>query len=154
MANRIFLKLGDIKGTSADDKNHKEWIELESFQYGVSNSVNAVEKAKGNPGGEACHHSDITVSKIIDKTSPLLYAYCSSGKVFPSATIECNEEEELLFKLTLTNPAISNVSLGGSSSGVPSEQLGLAYSKVAWQYKTEAEQHWDMVTNKGSLKKK
>ena len=36
MANRIFLKLGDIKGTSQDDKNHKEWIEIESFSYGVN----------------------------------------------------------------------------------------------------------------------
>ena len=154
MANRIFLKLGDIKGTSQDDKNHKEWIELESFAYGVSNSVNATEKAKGNPGGEACTHMNVSLSKVIDKTSPLLYAYCSSGKVFDKAVIECNEEEELLFKLTLTNAAVANVSLGGSVAGVPNESLALSYSKVAWQYKTEAEQNWDMVTNKGSLKKK
>ena len=154
MANRIFLKLGDIKGTSQDDKNHKEWIEVESFQYGVNNSVNATEKAKGNPGGEACSHSDVVMTKVIDKTSPLLYAYCSSGKVFDKAVIECNEEEELLFKLTLTNPALSSVSIGGSSAGVPTESLALSFSKVAWQYKSDAEQHWDMVTNKGSLKKK
>ena len=131
MANRIFLKLGDIKGTSQDDKNHKEWIEIESFSYGVNNSVNATEKAKGNPGGEACHHSDVVMTKVIDKTSPLLYAYCSSGKVFDKAVIECNEEEELLFKLTLTNPALSSVSIGGSVSGVPTESLALSFSKVA-----------------------
>lgn len=154
MATRMFLKLGDIKGSSQDDKSHKDWIEVESFGYGVSNSVNATEKAKGNPGGEACIHSDVSMSKIIDKTSPLLYAYCSSGKVFDKATIECNEEEELLFKLTLTNAAISSVSVSGGTSGVPAESLVLSFSKVAWQYKNEAEQHWDQVSNKGSLKKK
>jgi type VI secretion system secreted protein Hcp len=154
MATRMFLKIGDIKGSSQDDKNHKDWIEVQSFGYGVSNSVNATEKAKGNPGGEACIHSDVSMSKVIDKTSPLLYAYCSSGKVFPKAEIECCEEEELLFKLTLTNAAVSSASVSGGTGGVPSESLVLSFSKIAWQYKNEAEQHWDQMTNKGSLKKK
>lgn len=154
MATRMFLKLGDIKGSSQDDKSHKDWIEVESFGYGVSNSVNSTEKAKGNPGGEACHHSDVSLSKVIDKTSTLLYAYCSSGKVFDKATIECCEEEELLFKMNLTNAALSSVSVGGGTGGVPTESLVLSFSKIGWQYKNEAEQHWDQVTNKGSLKKK
>lgn len=153
MATRIFLKLGDIKGSSKD-KAHKDWIEADSFGYGISNSVDATEKAKGNPGGEACSHSDVSLTKVVDKTSTQLYAYCSSGKVFPKAEVECCEEEELLFKMTLTNPAISSVSLGGGTGGVPTESLALSFSKIEWQYKTDAAQHWDKVTNTGSLKKK
>ncbi len=154
MATRIFLKLGDIKGSAKDDKNHADWIDVTSFGFGISNNINSVEKAKGNPGGEACHHSDVNLTKVIDKTSPLLLAYCSSGKVFSKAEIECNEEAELLMKMTLTNAAISNVSLGGSTGGVPSENISLSFSKIAWKYKSDAEQHWDQVTNTGSLKKK
>jgi type VI secretion system secreted protein Hcp len=154
MATRIFLKLGDIKGASKDDQKHADWIEVESFGYGVSNSVNSTEKAKGNPGGEACIHSDISMNKVIDKTSTLLYAYCSSGKVFDKAEIDCDEEEELLFKMTLTNAAIASVSVGGGTGGVPTESLVLSFSKIAWKYKAEAEQNWDQVTNKGTLKKK
>jgi type VI secretion system secreted protein Hcp len=130
MATRIFLKLGDIKGSSQDDKKHKDWMEVESFGYGVSNSVNSTEKAKGNPGGEACIHSDVSMNKVIDKTSTQLYAYCSTGKVFDKAEIECCE------------------------GGVPTESLVLSFSKIAWQYKSDAEQHWDQITNTGSLKKK
>lgn len=154
MATRMFLKLGDIKGSSQDDKSHKDWIEVESFGYAVSNNVNATEKAKGNPGGEASHHSDVSMHKVIDKTSPLLYAYCASGKVFDKATIECCEEAELLFKMNLSNAALASVSVNGGTSGVPSESVVLSFSKIGWQYKTEAEQHWDLVTNKGLLKKK
>jgi type VI secretion system secreted protein Hcp len=153
MATRIFLKCGDIKGSSQDDKSHSDWIEVESFGYGVSNSVNSTEKAKGNPGGEACIHSDVSMNKVIDKTSTQLYAYCSTGKVFDKAEIECCEEEELLYKMTLTNAAIASVSVGGGTGGVPTESLVLSFSKIAWQYKQDAEQHWDQVTNKGSLKK-
>ena len=90
----------------------------------------------------------------IDKTSTQLYAYCSSGKVFDKAEVECCEEEELLFKMTLTNAAIASVSVGGGTGGVPTESLVLSFSKIAWQYKKDAEQHWDQVTNTGSLKKK
>jgi type VI secretion system Hcp family effector len=153
MATRIFLKMGDIKGSSQDDKSHSDWIEVESFGYGVSNSVNSTEKAKGNPGGEACIHSDVSMNKVIDKTSTQLYAYCSTGKVFDKAEIECCEEEELLFKMTLTNAAIASVSVGGGTGGVPTESLVLSFSKIAWQYKKDAEQHWDQITNTGSLKK-
>jgi type VI secretion system Hcp family effector len=153
MATRIFLKCGDIKGSSQDDKSHSDWIEVESFGYGVSNSVNSTEKAKGNPGGEACIHSDVSMNKVIDKTSTQLYAYCSTGKVFDKAEIECCEEEELLFKMTLTNAAIASVSVGGGTGGVPTESLVLSFSKIAWQYKKDAEQHWDQITNTGSLKK-
>jgi type VI secretion system secreted protein Hcp len=154
MATRIFLKLGDIKGSSKDDKKHTDWIELTSFGFGLSNNISSVEKAKGNPGGEASHLSDVSLTKVVDKTSPLLLSYCSAGKVFSKAEIECNEEAELLMKMTLTNAAIANVSIGGGTGGVPVESLSLAYSKIVWQYKTDAEQHWDQVTNTGSLKKK
>lgn len=154
MATRIFLKLGDIKGSSKDDKKHTDWIETTSFGFGMSNNINSVEKFKGNPGGEAVSLGDVSMTKVIDKTSPLLLAYCSSGKVFNKAEIECCEEAELLMKMTLTNAAISSVSVGGGTGGVPVENLALSYSKIVWQYKTDAEQHWDMVTNTGSLKKK
>ena len=152
MATRIFLKLGDIKGACQDAK-HKDQIEVESFGYGVSNSVNSTEKAKGNPGGEACIHSDVSMNKVIDKTSTQLYAYCSVGKIFPEAIIDCCEEEDPLFNIKLTNAAIASVSVGGGTGGVPTESLVLSFSKIEWKYKADAPQHWDLVTNTGSLKK-
>ena len=94
------------------------------------------------------------MNKVIDKTSTQIYAYCSAGKVFDKAEIECCEEEELLFKMTLTNAAIASASVGGGTGGVPTESVVLSFSKIAWQYKADAEQSWDLVTNKGSLKKK
>jgi type VI secretion system secreted protein Hcp len=153
MACRMFLKLGDIKGPS-QDKEHKEWIEVDSFGYGVSNSVDAVEKARTKPGGEACSHSDLALDKTIDKTSTQLYAYCSVGKEFPKAELDVCEEEDPLFKIKLEKVYLSSVSVGGSTGGIPSESVVLSYAKIAWQYKKEAEQNWDLVANAGSLKKK
>jgi type VI secretion system secreted protein Hcp len=154
MASRIFFKIGNIEGSS-DDDTHSKWIEIESFDYGVVNSVNAVEKAKGNPGGEACTHANISLRKKVDQTSTQLYAYASAGKVFDEATIECCEEEEPLMKLTLKNCAISSVHMGGDKhSEAPEEQVELAFAHVGWQYKDKQEDYWDLVKNTGSLKKK
>lgn len=153
MACRMYLKLGDIKGSSKD-ADHEKWIEIDSFGYAVSNSVNAVAKAKDKPGGEACVHSDIAIDKTIDNVSTQLLAYCSVGRAFPTAEIDVCEEEELLFKIKLKGVYVSSVSVGGSIGGIPSESIVLAYAKIAWQYRNQAAQNWDLVENKGSMKKK
>jgi type VI secretion system secreted protein Hcp len=152
MATRMYLKLGDVAGTSGD-KEHADWIEIASFGTGVANSINCVEKAMGNPGGEACSHQDISTTKQVDKTSPQLAAYCSVGKMWDEATIEVFEEKDLLYQIVLNNVAISSVGLSGGTGDVPYETLVLAFSKITWKYKTEAEQYWDLMANSGSLEK-
>jgi type VI secretion system secreted protein Hcp len=152
MATRMFLKLGDVKGACGDDA-HPEWIEVSSFSYAVNNSINCVEKAQGNPGGEACTHADLVVTKAVDKASPQLYAYGSVGKMWPKAELEVFEEADLLFKVTLENTAISSMSIGGGTGGIPDESIALGHSKITWQFRDGAEQYWDEVANKGSLDK-
>jgi type VI secretion system secreted protein Hcp len=154
MASRIFLKIGNIEGSS-NDKAHKQWIEVESFDVGVANSVNAVEKAKGNPGGEACSHQNISLRKKTDQTTTQLFAYACAGKVFEEAVIECCEEEEPLMKVTLKQCAISAIHLGGDQhSEAPQEQVEVSFAHIGWQYKDKQEDFWDLVQNTGSLKKK
>lgn len=152
MATRMFLKLGDIEG-SCGDADHRDWIEIASFSTGVSNSINCVEKAQNNPGGEACSHQDISMTKVVDQTSPKLAAYGSVGKMWKKATIDVFEEKDQLYQIKLENTAISSVNLSGGTGDVPYENLVLAFAKITWKYKNEAEQYWDLVENGGSLKK-
>jgi type VI secretion system secreted protein Hcp len=148
----MYLKIGDVKGSCADVE-HADWIEVTSFSTGVANSINCVEKVQGNPGGEACSHQDISLTKVVDKTSPQLAAYCSVGKMWKDAVIDVFEEKDLLYQIILSNVALSSVSLSGGTGDVPYENLVLAFSKITWKYKTEADQYWDLVENSGSLDK-
>jgi len=148
----MYLKLGDVKG-SCGDVDHSDWIEISSFSTGVSNSINCVEKVQGNPGGEACSHQDISMTKVVDQTSPQLAAYGAVGKMWKEATIDVFEEKDALYQIKLENTAISSVSLSGGTGDVPYENLVLAFSKIIWKYKSEAEQSWDLVKNSGSLDK-
>lgn len=152
MASRIYLKLGDIAGPSTDE-DHSDWIEIDSFSYGVVNSINCVEKIQGNPGGEACTHMNVDLNKIIDKTSPQLYAHCSLGSMWAEATVEVFEEKEVLFKVVLNNVAVSSISVSGGADGVPYENLSLAYTKINWTYKAEPDQEFDLATQASSLDK-
>jgi type VI secretion system Hcp family effector len=148
----MYLKLGDVEG-SCGDADHNAWIEIMSFSTGVSNSINCVEKAQGNPGGEACSHQDISMAKAVDKTSPQLAAYAAVGKVWDEATIDVFEEKDQLYQIKLEKTAISSVSLSGGTGDIPYENLVLAFAKITWKYKAEAEQYWDLVQNQGSLQK-
>ena len=152
MATRIFLKLGDVKG-ACGDADHKEWIEIMSFNTGVTNSINCVEKVQENPGGEACHHQDISLTKQLDKTTPQLNAYCSVGKMWDTAEIDVFEEKDQLYKVKLDNVAISSIATSGGTGDVPYESLVLAFTKIEWKYKADSEQYWDLVENAGSLEK-
>ena len=49
MAVDIFLKLGDIKGESTDDK-HKNEIEVLSFSWGIANTEQAELTGPPVPG--------------------------------------------------------------------------------------------------------
>lgn len=153
MSSRVFFKLGDIEG-QAQDEDHEKWIDILSFDCGVSNSIDCVEKLKGNPGGEASTHNNLGISKQVDNTSSQLYAHCGLGSMFKKATVEIWEEKELLMKVTMENVAIASIGVSGGTDGVPHEQLQIAYTKIAYQYRTDAEQDYDLVTNKSSLKKK
>jgi type VI protein secretion system component Hcp len=96
---------------------------------------------------------DISMNKVVDQTSTQLAAYGAVGKMWDEATIDVFQENEQLYQIKLENTAISSVSLGGDTGGVPYETLVLAFSKITWKYKAQAEQYWDLVTNKGSLDK-
>ena len=67
----IYMKFGSIPGDVTTD-GYKDWIELNSFQYGVGRSVSS--GAGGNTReSSAPNISEIVVTKHFDKASAKLY---------------------------------------------------------------------------------
>lgn len=76
----IFLKFSnpDLKGESMD-KEHAQWIELESWHHAMHQpSSPAVSTAGGHAIGRT-QHGDLTLVKQLDSASPLLYQALSGG---------------------------------------------------------------------------
>jgi len=136
MASDIFAKLGDIKGESLDDK-HKDEIEVLSYSWGVTNA-GSMGHGSGGGEGKASFH-DLSFVHNIDKASPVLMQACATGTHLKEATITHRksgkgQHEYLVVKMN--DVIITGVTHGGSGDG-HSENVSLAFAKVAVEYKPQ-----------------
>src|SRR5215510_2562516 len=82
----------------------------------------------------------VSIVKQLDKASPKLAQACAAGEHFKNATLTLSRaggDKQPYMKYKLTDVLIENVSVGGSSQGeggVPSEEVGLRYSKIELEY--------------------
>ena len=136
MAADVFLKLGDIKGESLDDK-HKDEIDVLAYSWGVSNATSMATGGGGGQGKASFH--DLTITHHVDKASPNLLKMCATGEHIKEATLTQRkqgkgQQEYLLIKLT--DVMVSSVQAGGTGDQV-TENFSLAFAKVDLEYKPQ-----------------
>lgn len=161
MADVILIDLPGLEGTSQLAGFEKK-IELLSYSHGVSmqvtGDVSNTERTSGRP-----MHQDFSMSKYIDKTTPMLNQHCCEGKLFATATITIGRNDAgvviPLIVYTLTNVVISSVSVGGGGGDKPVESFSLNYASIKWDFSTQKEAggkegtvqgKWDISTNKAA----
>lgn len=133
-----FLKIGDIKGESTDEK-HKGEIDVLSWSWGLvgpSRNSPGVPQRPVGPQKEACAQS-ITLMKFTDVASPLLMANAALGNNIPNATLalrRSGEGVEDFLVVTMKDVIISGISTGGSSEE-PTESVTLSYSSARVSFK-------------------
>ncbi len=114
MAVDMFLKLGDVKGESVDDK-HKDEIDVLAWSWGLSQSGTTHTGSGGGAG--KVNVQDVSLTKWVDKASPNLVLGCSIGKHYPEALLtvrKAGEKPLEYIKLTMKDVLVSSVSTGGS----------------------------------------
>jgi type VI secretion system secreted protein Hcp len=130
-AGRTFLKLDGIKGESQDHK-HKDTIEISSFSIGVGNT--GAHGSGGGGGAGKVSFSSFTITKKIDKSSPLLFKAAATGKHFQKATIEfarkAGKGQQDFLEYKLDQVLISSIQDGTSQKGTPSEQVSFSFAKI------------------------
>lgn len=127
----FFLDLGkEIEGT-ATEKNHKNQVELMSWQLSESNSA-----SWAHGGAGTVSFGDIPMSKKLDKASAKIFQYCAASKKIPQATLSClraagNESPSEYLNIKLTDCFVTSYSTGGSSGDdVPIESFTLNFAKI------------------------
>jgi type VI secretion system secreted protein Hcp len=130
----MFLKLTDIPGESTNI-DHKDEIDVFSYSLGISNATTAIT----GPGGAAKpKFEDITITKRVDKSSPLLMLNCAKGQPITQAVLtlaRAGEKSTKFMVITLDNVIVSSVSSSGSAgSDVPIETVSLNYAKIKVEY--------------------
>lgn len=151
------LALDGIPGESTDE-NYPRTIEIESFSLGVTMTSGTV--VGGGGGAGKASFSDISFSKKLDKSSPLLYLNCAQGKHIPQAILhvrKSGDKPQEYYTITLTDVLISSVQTSGASgTDRPSESLSLNFTKIEFSYaaqrpdgslETPVTSSWNLATN-------
>jgi type VI secretion system secreted protein Hcp len=140
MAVNAYLVIDGIPGPSTSKTNA---IDVLSFSFGASQT--AVIGA-GSSGGEAragrADVSNLTIMKVLDKTSPLLFDHCVAGNyltkvdlIYDKAMGSSSNQQDY-FALHLTDALITSLQLSGSNEN-PMESVSFAFSKIQVAYNPE-----------------
>jgi type VI secretion system secreted protein Hcp len=147
-----YLKYGTtIKGESLAEghKGSDGWIEIGSVQWGCGRGISTPVGGSGKREASAPSISEVTLTKLMDSTSPLLAQEGLIGKAV-TANIELVEtgdnQLETFLTLNLTNAMISGYSMS-SGGGRPSESLTINFTKIECIYQGYDDQH-KVDTNK------
>jgi type VI secretion system secreted protein Hcp len=135
MAMDIFIKIGDLKGESVDDK-HKDEIQVLAWSWGMSQS-GTTHAGPGGGSGKASFQ-DLSITHYIDKCSPNLMLACANGKHFSEALLtvrKAGEKPLEYLKITMTDLIITSVTTGGSGGEDRlTENVSLNFAKFKVEY--------------------
>ena len=141
----IYMKYEGVPGTAGG--NRKDWIELESCQFG------------GSGFGRGTSVSEIVVSKFQDNSSTHLFREALNGEG-KKVTIDFTKTDGTVYMtIELEGTLISNYSIsghGGDSKEKPMETLTLNYIKITYVVKAADAKSapdravWDLAPKQGS----
>ena len=157
----IYMKITDATTTIEGDvtvKGHEKEIELNSFQFGASQTVST----SGGGGAGKATISDITSSKSMDKSSPKLLQEVLSGDHLDKVEIFFTKSDskgvQTYAHYTLNGILISGYSVS-SGGDLPSESISLNFAKILFDFVPQnpdgtlgAPIHagWDFLANKAA----
>jgi type VI secretion system secreted protein Hcp len=132
-----------IDGRPGPSTSKADAIDILSFSFGASQT--AVIGA-GSSGGEAragrANLGDVTIMKVVDKVSPLLFDDCVTSNYLKSINIvydkPMGDDQQDYYKIHMENALITSIQNSGSSEN-PMESVSFAYSKIKVSYNPEEE---------------
>lgn len=127
----IFCKFGDKKG-DVDTAQYKNWIMVDSFQFGSGRGIGSAAASGANRQGSHASISEVTISKHLDPASLPMWRDSLDGKLATTVdfafTIADQDNAEYLH-VTLWDTGVSGWSMS-SGGDRPSESVSLNFAKI------------------------
>jgi type VI secretion system secreted protein Hcp len=134
-----FLKLDGVEGESTD-KAHSKEIVLDSFSFGMSQTLSAPTSTGGASVGKVTF-SDTAITAKISKVSPQLYLNAAGGTRIKSALITVRRPNDRsggdFYTVKLEDVLLTSLKTGGNSGDTPTETLTMNFGKVIWTYRPQ-----------------
>ncbi len=142
MAVDMFMKITgpDIKAESKDN-SHKDEIDVLAWSFGMSNSGSA--HFAGGIGSGKVNVQDLSFTKYVDASSPLLMAACCAGTHYAKAVLTVRKAGGTPVEyivMTMEECLVSAVSTGGSGGEDRlTENVTLNFAKFKVDYQPQDE---------------
>jgi type VI secretion system secreted protein Hcp len=108
------------------------WIELQSFQWSVARGGTATARASSRQAQGTL--SSMSITKVIDKASPVLRSASAEGKHFKTVILEfISRAKAEHYQITLTDVLVSSVREGDTGAR-PVESVTLNFAKFEAKY--------------------
>ncbi|VTS01236.1 Uncharacterized protein OS=Azospirillum lipoferum (strain 4B) GN=AZOLI_1016 PE=4 SV=1: DUF796 [Gemmata massiliana] len=132
----VYVKYGKIVG-NVTEANHKDWVEVNSFQWGVGRGIGSPVGKSANREASAPSVSEIVVTKEMDKSSFAWLQEALTGKGVECTIHFCSTDGKNLrmyaeYKLTNCMVSGCSVSSGGDR---PTESLSINFTKIEYAFK-------------------
>ncbi|HET8549513.1 MAG TPA: type VI secretion system tube protein Hcp [Bryobacteraceae bacterium] len=131
----MLLQIEGVEGES-QIQGKSGWIDILSYSLGASNP-SSVATGMGSGAGKVSV-SSLSVQKVIDKATPILFLKCCSGKHFDKAKLVVREAGDKPLEyliLTFEQVYVDNISWGGAAGGgKPTESISLSFAKITIEY--------------------
>jgi type VI secretion system secreted protein Hcp len=133
----IYMKYGNING-AVTTQGFSKWIELSSFQWGTGRAIGTAARGSTSREHSEPNLSEVSVTKIMDVSSPKLLLESVAGKLDTKVTIKLTTttkgQVDTFLTYELTNCGISTYSLS-SGGEMPSEMISLNFTKISETFK-------------------
>ena len=114
-ANDYFLQIDGIPGESTD-KDHKDWIDIESFSWGLT----LVTSGAGGAGTGKATFSDLAWTQHVDVSTPKWFLAVATGKHIPSVTLDVTKvsagRSDSFFQMIFTSTLGSGLHISGGGA--------------------------------------
>lgn len=135
MAVDMFIKIGDIVGESKDSALAGQ-IDVLAWSWGMSQS--GTMHLGGGGGAGKVSMQDMSLTKFIDKSSPVLMQHCSDGSQMGDAVLtvrKAGKKPLSYVVISLKDVIVTSVSTGGSGGEDRlTENVTLNFAKVKFEY--------------------
>lgn len=131
----VYLKVEGIDG-SVTAAGHEKWIECNSFQMGVGRAISNTVGSLDDREASQPSISEITVTKLMDISSPMLFNEATVGKAKKVEIHLCKtgaDQIETFQEYILEDCMVSGYSVS-SGGDRPSESLSLSFAKITTKY--------------------
>jgi type VI secretion system Hcp family effector len=138
-ANNYFLQIDGIKGASVDAK-HKDWIDIESFSWGLT-LVPATGGGGAGSGAGKASFSDLAWTQYVDVSTPKFFLNVATGKHMPKATLDVvrvgGKVSESYFQMIFTDTVATALSIGGGGDALMASAAMSSGTTVTLRYRPD-----------------